>query len=292
MLYTLTNDKFTATADTMGAELFSLKDKSGTEYLWLGDTNFWSGRSPHLFPIIGSQKNDRYTKDGKTYNIDKHGFARHSDFKVSEKSDTHIVFELTENEDSLKVYPYSFNLKISHYLTDTGIETKYTVENTGDEKLPFCVGGHVGVNCPIFDGEDFNDYVVKYNTEKPLTSLFCPTADPIDFANNYLINLTDGTLKLTHSLFDNDAIVVNDQGVTAVDLVHSKTGHGVHFTFKGFPVIALWTMHGKEAPYLCLEPWHGLPSVKGEGDALEDKAHIIVLDAGNTKELSYQLDII
>lgn len=290
MLYTLKNNRFTAIADSMGAELFSLKDNSNIEYLWQGDESFWTGRSPHLFPIVGAQKNDTYIKDGKEYHIPKHGFARKSDFKAISQSDSSITFELKESEETLKVYPYKFILQITHELTDTGFVTTYNVKNTNEEKMPYCVGGHVGVNCPILEGESFDDYAVDFDTDKELYSLFCPTADPIDFENSYKLGAQDGKLKLNHRLFDNDAIVLNNMGIEKLDLVH-KSGHGVHFSFEGFPVIALWTMHGKDAPYLCLEPWHGLPSVKGEGDRLEDKMHAIILEPQENKELSYSLDI-
>ena len=49
----LKNDKISAALKTMGAELTSLKDTEGTEYLWQGNPDYWSGQAPVLFPIIG-----------------------------------------------------------------------------------------------------------------------------------------------------------------------------------------------------------------------------------------------
>ena len=39
-----------AQAETLGGELVSLKDGSGTEYIWVGDPAYWAGRNPLLFP--------------------------------------------------------------------------------------------------------------------------------------------------------------------------------------------------------------------------------------------------
>ena len=48
MDYTLTNGKITAILRDFGAELISLKDEAGTEYLWQGDPVYWSGQAPVL----------------------------------------------------------------------------------------------------------------------------------------------------------------------------------------------------------------------------------------------------
>ena len=47
-----TKDGF-AEIDTMGAQLMSLRDALGTEYLWQGDPRYWAERSPLLFPMVG-----------------------------------------------------------------------------------------------------------------------------------------------------------------------------------------------------------------------------------------------
>ena len=41
MIITLKNGCLTAGIDTMGAQLISLKDKDGTEYIWQRDPEVW-----------------------------------------------------------------------------------------------------------------------------------------------------------------------------------------------------------------------------------------------------------
>ena len=49
----LRNENVSVTLKSLGGELTSIKDASGTEYLWQGNPDFWSGQAPVLFPIVG-----------------------------------------------------------------------------------------------------------------------------------------------------------------------------------------------------------------------------------------------
>ena len=59
MLITLTDSKTTAVIDSTGAQLISLKDPSGREYIWQRAPKFWKKCSPLLFPVVGNCRNDR-----------------------------------------------------------------------------------------------------------------------------------------------------------------------------------------------------------------------------------------
>ena len=56
----LKNEKLTVVISSHGAELQSIKNEEGREYLWQGDEKYWPRRSPLLFPIVcGLWKGDR-----------------------------------------------------------------------------------------------------------------------------------------------------------------------------------------------------------------------------------------
>lgn len=59
-----------------GAEIISVTDKEGREYMWSGDKSVWGYHAPIVFPICGALKDGRYTLSGKSYELGKHGFAR------------------------------------------------------------------------------------------------------------------------------------------------------------------------------------------------------------------------
>src|SRR5580704_15138017 len=78
----LRSDSLSARVNPFGAQLSTLRDRTGRELLWGGDPAFWSGRAPLLFPIVGSLAGGVYRVAGKTYALPRHGFARGKPFEV------------------------------------------------------------------------------------------------------------------------------------------------------------------------------------------------------------------
>ena len=294
MVYSIQNEQFSALSDSKGAELFSLKDKNGTEYLWQGNPAYWTGRSPHLFPIVGALKENSYFAEGRQYAMGKHGFARHKEFAARRITANSVTFELTQDEQTLQMYPYHFTFHVTHTLTQDGFTTRYSVQNTGDATLPFCAGGHVGINCPLFPGEFFHEYAITFPQAVTLNSLYCPDDEPIDSSKAYPLPMIGSRLQLSHDLFENGALIIKDIPAREVMLLHPASGRGVQLIFEDFPILALWTMPKRSAPYVCLEPWHGLPSIEIEEETMElmEKAYTIKIAPGHTKELAYELNVI
>lgn len=291
MEYTLKNSRFTAVADTKGAELFSLKNAEGTEFLWQGSEASWQGRSPNLFPIVSGLAGS-YVYGGKEYEMPKHGFARTSQFEAVQKSDSEIALTLTQNEETLKVYPFNFSFTITYNLTETGFAARYTAKNTGSGTMPCFIGGHTGISCPVYSGENFEDYVIEFPKEMDLDAIFCEGPLPFDKAKTYPVLRGQKSLPLKYSYFDVDALVFADIDFSSVSVINPATQKGVKMNFEGFPALGIWTMGGKNSPYICIEPWHGMPALKGEGNTLESKAYCISLAPGEEKSLDYSLEII
>ena len=89
-MQTIRNHAMTVTVDELGAQLMSITAADGTEYLWNGDPAYWTGRAPILFPYVGRLTNDRYTYDGKEYEMTRHGFAKRSEFTVLTAGKDHV----------------------------------------------------------------------------------------------------------------------------------------------------------------------------------------------------------
>ena len=60
----LKNEQLTIRVAELGAELQSVKDQEGREYMWQADPKFWPRHSPILFPLVCSVNNDTYVVDG------------------------------------------------------------------------------------------------------------------------------------------------------------------------------------------------------------------------------------
>ena len=288
MQLTLHHGSYTATADTRGGELVSFRDGAGTEYIWCGDPKYWSGRNPILFPIVGNLKNGRVRIGGQEYKMARHGFAQKSEFSVAEQGEDFVVLQLRENPDTLAQYPFPFLLQVRHQLLEGGFSTTFEVTNTGDTPLPFCIGAHTAFNCPLHPGEDFRDYRLVFDEAEDADSL-APTAEGL-LAPGRVVPLLRGTdtIALEHDLFDRlDTLVFDGLRSKGVRLLHRDTGCGVRMEFVGFPMIAFWTMPHANAPYICLEPWHGCAAWDNESGDFADKSHCITLQPGARREFHY-----
>ena len=280
----------TARVATHGGELVSYRDENGLEYIWTGDPAYWPGRNPLLFPIVGGLKDGKVRIEGKEVSMNRHGFARTSEFSVVGQGEDWAALELRESGATLALYPYPFQLTVRQQLTDTGFTTSVTVTNTGDKPMPFCLGAHTGFRCPLEEGEAFTDYEVRF-AQKETCPTLVPDANGVDRGRTRPCLEDADVLPLDYKYFDEmDTLIFEGLKSRQVELHSKKTGKGVRVRFHDFPLLALWSMPGKAAPYLCIEPWHGMSAVAGEGPELADKAYCITLAPGESRTLSYQVD--
>ena len=140
------SDMLTVEVAEKGAELQSIKDCEGREYLWQGDPKFWPRRSPILFPTVCSVNDETYRVDGKAYHLPRHGFARDKVFTVISQSDSRVTLALHDSPETLEVYPYHFNLAVTYRLEGNRIHVIWHVENTDRQEIHFQIGGHPAFN--------------------------------------------------------------------------------------------------------------------------------------------------
>ncbi len=284
--------EFKGIVDTHGAELVSFRDKNEKEYIWCGDPAFWSGRNPNLFPVVGNLKNSKLTINGQEYEMGRHGFARNSEFSIAEQGEDYVVFELNESEDTLARYPFQFKFQVIHRLEENGFSTEYKVFNTGDEVLPYCVGAHTAFNCPMEEGEKFEDYQLVFDEKEDAPTHLLTSAGLFQNGDTEPM-LHNGILPLDYSVYARlDTVVFRGLKSNGVSLKHKETGRGVHMEFEQFPMIAFWTKGSASAPYICLEPWHGCAAYENESGDILDKPHVICLQPGESKSLKYTVTII
>lgn len=284
MQYTLTKGPLRAVAETQGGELVSLQNAAGTEYIWNGDPAFWTGRNPILFPIVGAVRDNRVEIGGEFYELLQHGFARRSEFALAGQTPDSVTLELRETPETLKRYPFPFSLKVTHQLLENGFSTTFLVENTGNTPLPFCIGAHTAIRCPLHEGERFEDYQLVFEIPEDASTLLRSPEGLLGPGTEPL--LKGGVQPLDYAAFDRlDTMVFRDLQSKTVSLVHRETGHGVKLDFTGFPAIGFWTKPG--APYLCMEPWHGHAGVSDGSDRMEDKPYLITLEPKEQKKLTH-----
>lgn len=261
MLYTLQNDVLTVKVSDIGAEIHSVV-RDGCKYIWVGDAAFWSSHAPLLFPVCGRFFEAQYTCDGKTYEIPCHGFIRRAPLTLECISNTSVCFCVESTDETKKIYPFDFVLKIWHILEGECVTTRFEIENTGEVVLPATVGGHPGFNVPL-DGEgEFDDYYLEFGKA-------C-SPDQIEISPRGLFTgkktaypLVDGNkLPLSHKLFEIDGIFLSRMDSTVT--LKSKVGtRSVTLEYPDMPYLGVWHSAKSEAPFVCIEPWCGLPGYDG-----------------------------
>ena len=260
MIINLSNNKISASINTFGAELILLK-KENQNYIWTVDETYWNKTSPILFPIVGKLKNDSYSIKGRTYELPRHGFARNFEFKVEHLTESSVVFLLTENPETLKQYPFQFELRLQYELIENSLKISYSVLNKSQEIMPFSIGAH-----PAFAIEDsFSDYSLQFNEAEEFVSY---ELENEQFSNSFKkLNSENGQINLDYSLFEKDALVFKKLKSNEITLQHNNE-FVLKMSFEGFPYLGIWTK--PNAPFLCIEPWCGLAdNINHNGDIFE-----------------------
>lgn len=289
MEYQITNGSITAKFSQIGGELISLK-AGETEYLYQGDTPFWAGRAPLMFPICGRLYENKYTYKGNTYEMNLHGFVRKLPLEVASQSADSITFVYKSNADSKKIYPFDFEYFIAYSLCGQTLTVKLTALNHSQDDLPVAFGGHPGFRVPIEDKGDFTDCYVEFETA-------CP-AMRIDFSPACFLTGNDKlysdenlqTIPLAHNLFDRDAIFLYNTPKT-IRLKSKLTPTAIRLDFNDFKYIGLWHAPKTEAPFVCIEPWTSCPSFDGKIDDFASKKDMQYIKNGDTRTVSFDITI-
>lgn len=264
MKFQIKNQFLEASFDSLGAELISLISK-GREYIWEGNSEFWNKQSPILFPTIGSLKNDTYFFEGEEYHLPRHGFAREKEFDVIEQKDDKIIFSLKSDEETLKLYPFIFELQIQYRLVENQLEVQYKVKNKSEDEMFFSIGGHPGFAL----SENFEDYSLVFETNDELKYSLLENHLLAD--ETQILETVNNNLALNYSLFEKDALVFKNHQIQSVTIQENGKDF-VKLSFKNFPDLGIWTKIN--APFICIEPWFGHADLVKTNQKLQEKEGI------------------
>ena len=274
-----------------GAMLNSL-NKNNTEYLWQGDAKYWAGQAPVCFPITGVLPNGEMQAFGKRCTMKRHGVARINPFEVLKQHKNSVTFVQKSDENTRRDFPFDYELKIKYTINGDTVTNEYTVTNTGEDKLPFVIGGHPAFNCPLSNGEKFEDYKVVFdkNITKP-----CLRPDHHTGLVNVYENFDEmhggDTLSLVHELFEEkDALIFENCEAKSATLI-GKSGKGVKIEFQDMNNLLIWSAVGN-APFVALEPWTGLASCNDEDGLFEHKRGMTVLEKDETASFKFKITMI
>lgn len=292
----LKNDFLTVTLSSKGAELISIKDAEGTEYLWDGDAKYWGRHSPILFPIVCGLWEDTYRINGLKYHMSRHGFARDMEFEVTAKEPNSVCYELLYSDETLEMYPYKFKLLVSYILEENHITVCWQVSNFDNQTIYFQIGGHPAFIVPgNKKGKSLKGKLIMDSTairlfgneggclkEKHKMLETHRLKDEIDFPAIFKNIIPESHCwDFTEHSFDDDAIIIDRSQVHEITILDEEECPHVVMEFNT-PCVGIWSPAGKHAPFVCIEPWYGIADKAGFKGEFKDKYLMNSLQPGGS----------
>ena len=291
MTYTISSSELEVSIKETGMELCSIKSKStGKELMWQGDPAFWANHAPVLFPIIGALKDGVTTIDGKEYAIPKHGLLRYSEKPtLKEKGNDFITFQLHWDDETLALYPYKFIFEVTFSVDGNKLTISHKVINEDEKELLYNLGGHPAFNCPAMEHEVYEDYYLEFEKSETLNTWLLDSSGLVTDIEKPVIEHSK-ILPLTDTLFNDDALIFRNLISRRVTLKSRKSGGILSVQFDGFPYLGIWAK--PEAPFVCIEPWHGLTDHAETDGEFTSKEILRNLAAGESEEMSYSVEVL
>ena len=286
MTVQLESSAFRVIIDEIGAELKSLLDTcTETEYIWNGDPAWWNGSAPVLFPVIGGLKDGGYRYQDKHYQLPSHGFARQSLFRTVSKTSSSAVFELQADETTRAMYPFQFRLRITFVIDYAGLSVGYEVSNEGSGPMYFSIGSHPAFVLS-FAGGALEHYYLHFNANEDAERYF--------FAGGLLLDRSESPwnnrrqLFMTRTLFDRGPLIFKRFNSDEVTIRCSRSSRYISVLTQDAPCLGIWSKPGG-APFVCIEPWHGLPDPADADGDITRKPGIKMLPPSGVFETGYSI---
>ncbi|MDI6033651.1 aldose 1-epimerase family protein [Flavobacterium sp. LB2P84] len=283
MITTIKNSILTAEIKHFGAELISLKTNLNKEYIWEGNPNFWGKHSPILFPIVGTLKNNSFHHNGMEYHLSRHGFARDMEFELINTTENSATFSIQSSDETLKVYPFEFELQLIYTLDKNNLSIAYKVINKGKYTMPFAIGAHPAFALP----NQFENYSIAFEKEEPLE--YYLLEDDLISNNTKQLEVHNKQIPLNYELFKNDALIFKTLQSDSLTILENEIPI-LRVHFKDFPSLGIWTK--MNAPFLCIEPWFGYSDTNENSGNLLEKEGVQILKADETFHSKFSIEIL
>lgn len=290
--YYLENEWLKVGVRGKSAELTSIvKKETNGEYLWCGDGKYWGWTSPILFPFVGKVRDGKYSYEGQTYEMNQHGFARDQEFTLVSQTDTQIWFALESTKEMKERYPFDFRLEIGYLLEKNRVQVCWKVKNTDCRTIYFSIGAHPAFMCPLEGKGKQTDYYMGFETkEKELFFRLIDGKSGLISPKEYPLELDEGLHKIEKDRFDKDALVIEHGQTGKMFLAGPDKVPYVTVDFDA-PLFGIWSPAGKDAPFICIEPWYGRSDSTEFFGTLEEREYENQAEPGEVFERSYTITI-
>jgi galactose mutarotase-like enzyme len=284
----ISSGDLTAEIDPRGAQLSVLRTREAADLLWNGDPSVWSGRAPLLFPIVGVLAGGSYRLGATHYPLSRHGFARDKAFSLQSADGSAATFVLRADDATLSLYPFQFELQVRYELQGATLAVSTEIRNRGGTDMPASFGYHPGFRWPLPFGEPRASHTIQFEADEPApvrridaSGLLTPVHHPTPVVNRQL--------ALTDALFQNDVLIF-DQFKSRSVVYGSSAGPKIRVAFPDALYLGLWTKPG--APFICIEPWHGITDSQGYAGDFREKPGVFILKPGAALTASMNITLL
>ena len=285
-LIAITSDHLTARINPIGAELWSLTDGQGHEYMTDADPAFWTGHAPLLFPIVGALNGGHYRLCGSAHELAKHGFARNSRFDCIAAEPASASFRLTASEATHQAYPFPFALDVSFRLEGWTLHMTARVTNNGVIDMPFSFGFHPAFAWPLPGGAAKADHRVTFAEPEPQPIRRIDPPSGLLRPEPQSTPVIGRELAPDAALFEADALIWDNLNSRALRY-GAPGGASLDIAFPDTPMLGIWQKPG--AGYLCIEPWQGIADPQGFADDFRNKPGVVSLPPGEAR--GFRMDV-
>lgn len=278
MLLTLENSRFRVEADSLGAELTSIYDKTADrEYLWQGDPALWPHRAPVLFPWCGPLAGGDIRKDGKNFPGEPEGFSHSMKHKLVCQDSSLICFRLESGPETRELYPWEFTVKTTYALKENRISSRFKVVNYSNETMYFRCGFLTALNLPFIPGTRLEDYVLSMEEPGALTILE-RDREGLLTGESRMWEPERGEIPASEKALE-EGLLFKEPPTRYLQLTSAATGEFVRLHLREASWAAARTIRAGERGLMVLGALYGAPDSRNSPSSPDKKGDIIALGA-------------
>ncbi|MGG5810747.1 aldose 1-epimerase family protein [Falsiroseomonas sp. CW058] len=283
---TLSARGVTAQVKALGAELCSLKDAGGREFLWQAG-QAWPRHAPILFPVVGRLHDDALDFGGQHYPMGQHGFARDLPFRLVEQRADSARFLLADSEATWGAYPFPFRLEVAYALRRNTVSIGWRIDNPGETLLPCSIGAHPAFRWPLPGAGSKPAHRIEFEQDET-RPVYRPGADGLLDPTPRELPLNGRNLGLREELFAEGALVLLDPA--SRHLRYCAPGApAVELAWQGMGQLGLWMKPGGD--FLCIEPWAGHADIQGYRVEAWHKPGMLMIGPGESRHFAHRITL-